>query len=121
MQMCVVQARELLRGRLPAGALADGPQAAVRRAQGGARAGGWGGVFKGMDGRHTHRLTVPHPHQAATMTEADVKDAMGELEGEVRRLDMAQAYREMRRAQAELARSREGRRLAQRAAEVKGG
>lgn len=55
------------------------------------------------------------------MTEADVKDAMGELEGEVRRLDMAQAYREMRRAQAELARSREGRRLAQRAAEVKGG
>lgn len=52
------------------------------------------------------------------MTAADARAALRELEEEVRRMDLRQSYTEMRRAQAEVARFREGQRLAQRAAEV---
>jgi hypothetical protein len=52
------------------------------------------------------------------MTAADARAALRELEDEVRGMDMQQAYQEMRRAQAEVARFKEGQRLALRAAEV---
>lgn len=53
------------------------------------------------------------------MPEADARAALRELEEEVRRMDLRQAYQEMRRAQAEVARFQDGQRLAQRAAEVR--
>lgn len=53
------------------------------------------------------------------MTEAGARAALEELEEEVRRMDLRQAYTEMRRAQAEVARSRAGQRLARRAAEAR--
>ena len=65
-----------------------------------------------------HTPHTPHRFQAAGMTAADARAALRELEEEVRRMDLRQAYAEMRRAQAEVARFREGQRLAQRAAEV---
>lgn len=61
-----------------------------------------------------------HPliQKAATMTEAEARAVHRELEEAVRRMDLREAYGEMRRAQAQVARFQEGQRMAQRAAEV---
>ena len=49
------------------------------------------------DSTHTHIHThTHHTHtQAASMTEADVGAVMRELEEEVRRMDMGEAYQEV--------------------------
>lgn len=52
------------------------------------------------------------------MTPADARAVHRELEESVRRMDVKEAYVEMRRAQAQVARFREGQRMAKKAAEV---